>query len=166
MGELYWMALCRDVAFRDYGTGANTDAAGNTAAAATSLSTMPIVAGGEFTQFMGPKVGDTVTPATLFRGFTRGDLVGPYLSQFLLKGTSHPVLSPPPDNGVISYGTLGIDQRQRTVLPPGAGTAGTIAARTASSRRRNLPRRLRVGSSGTSVTSRTTSTSISSTRRT
>jgi hypothetical protein len=77
---------------------------------------------------MGPKVGDTVTPATLFRGFTRGDLVGPYLSQFLLKGTSHPVLSPPPDNGVISYGTLGIDQRQRTVLPPGAGGADFLTA--------------------------------------
>jgi hypothetical protein len=26
MGELYWMALLRDVSFTDYGTGANTDA--------------------------------------------------------------------------------------------------------------------------------------------
>jgi hypothetical protein len=55
MGELYWMALCRDVAFRDYGTGANTDTAGNTAAAATSLSTMPIVAGGNSPSSWGRK---------------------------------------------------------------------------------------------------------------
>ena len=38
MGELYWMALLRDVSFIDYGTGMNTDAAGLTTAAANSLS--------------------------------------------------------------------------------------------------------------------------------
>ncbi|MGH2770226.1 MAG: vanadium-dependent haloperoxidase [Actinomycetota bacterium] len=112
MGELYWMALLHDVSFIDYGTGANTDAGPiNTAAAADSLST-------EFSVFKGPKVGTppVVTPATLFRGFARGDLEGPYLSQFLLKGTADPVLNPPPDNGIIGYGTLGIDQKQRTVV--------------------------------------------------
>lgn len=41
MGELYWMALARDVHFREYGTGANTDAAGRTQAAAASLSEPP-----------------------------------------------------------------------------------------------------------------------------
>jgi hypothetical protein len=35
--------------------------------------------------FRGPKIGGQVTPATLFRGFTPGDLVGPYMSQLLLK---------------------------------------------------------------------------------
>ncbi len=130
MGELYWMALCRDVAFRDYGTGLNTDLASITTDAATSLSTSPIVAGGEFTQFTGPKIEDTVTasatsgpyvPATLFRGFTPGDLIGPYLSQFLLKGTATLGLPQQPDQGYIDYGTLRIDQRQRTVLSPSAG---------------------------------------------
>jgi hypothetical protein len=116
MGELYWMALCRDINFIDYGTGANTDVGpDNTAAAAASLTA-------DFSVFKGPRdPAGNVTPATLFRGFTRGDLIGPYISQFLLKGTADSILNPPPDNGVIRYGTLGIDQRQRTVLAPGSG---------------------------------------------
>jgi hypothetical protein len=32
---------------------------------------------------VGPPVGGSVTPGTLFRGETKGDLIGPYLSQFL-----------------------------------------------------------------------------------
>jgi len=54
-----------------------------------------------FTDFRGPKVGGAVTPDTLFRGDTPGDLVGPYISQFLLTD--------------IPYGTLTISQRQSTV---------------------------------------------------
>jgi hypothetical protein len=128
MGELYWMALARDVNFREYGTGANTDAAGTTQAAAASLSEPPL-ANAQFSAFGGPKVGNavtaTVTPGnppiqpTLIRGFTAGDLVGPYVSQFLVKGTAPPI----PDGGSIQYGTLQIDQRQRTVLSPAAGGA-------------------------------------------
>jgi hypothetical protein len=106
MGELYWMALLRDVPFTNYGP-ANVQVA----AAATSLTN-------EFTDFRGPKVGGAVTPGTLFRGFTPGDLAGPYVSQFLLKGTIDPVLNPGPnDAGVIRYGTLPISQRQKTALP-------------------------------------------------
>ncbi|MEJ7655118.1 MAG: hypothetical protein WKH64_18170 [Chloroflexia bacterium] len=79
MGELYWMALLRDVTFIDYGTGAGTDAvANNTAAAANSLSN-------DFTDFRGARDPATglVTPATLFRG-SPGDLTGPYISRFSL----------------------------------------------------------------------------------
>jgi hypothetical protein len=105
MGELYWMALLRDVRFVDYETNARVQRA------ADSLSD-------EFSVFRGPKVGDPerVTPATLFRGFTRGDLTGPYVSQFLLKGTANPILNPPPDKGIIGYGTLGIHQKQQTAV--------------------------------------------------
>lgn len=88
MAELYWMALLRDVPFSSFG--ADPDVA----AAAASLSA--------FSDFRGPKVGGAVTPATLFRGFTPGDLAGPYVSQFLLKP--------------ITYGTLRITQRQRTAV--------------------------------------------------
>jgi len=109
MAELYWMALCRDVHFGDYDTPHPL-----VTAAASSLSEPGM--GGEFSVFRGPKIGGRVTPATLFRGMTRGDLAGPYLSQFLLKGTSDSLIFPPPDKGVIRYGSLGIDQRQRTVL--------------------------------------------------
>jgi hypothetical protein len=107
MAELYWMAVLRDVAFSDY--------AGNPLAgqAADSLTD-------EFTRFTGPRQEVSpgnfrVTPATLFRGFTAGDLVGPYVSQFLLKGSVDPLSDPvPPDDGFIRYGTLRISQRQRT----------------------------------------------------
>jgi membrane-associated phospholipid phosphatase len=95
MAELYWMALLRDVNFTDYGTGVGTDAgANNSTAAANSLTN-------DFTVFRGPRdPAGNVTPATLFRGFTPGDLVGPYVSQFLIK----PVV----------FGTLLFNHRQRT----------------------------------------------------
>jgi hypothetical protein len=89
MAELYWMALLRDVNFTSYGANPNVTAA------AASLS--------GFSDFRGPKIGGNVTPATLFRGFTTGDLVGPYVSQFLLK----PVV----------FGTLRFNQRQQTAQP-------------------------------------------------
>jgi hypothetical protein len=69
MVELYWQSLTRDVPFAAYGT---HDRIG---AAAADLS--------RCSDFRGPKAGQKVTPSTLFRGPTSGDLVGPYLSQFL-----------------------------------------------------------------------------------
>jgi hypothetical protein len=63
--ELYWMALCRDVPFTNYTT--DQTALG----AVTELAKLPDFAG--------------VTPQTLFRGFMDGDVIGPYISQFLLK---------------------------------------------------------------------------------
>jgi len=72
LGELYWMALCRDVHFSDYG------ASPVIADAAADLSRFP--------DFRGPKSSGQVTPQTIFRGSTAGVLVGPYLSQFLWLG--------------------------------------------------------------------------------
>jgi len=65
--ELYWI----DVNFRDYASNSLTFAA---AAEFSSLKS-----------FTGPRSGDRVTPQTLFRGFTARDVIGPYVSQFLLK---------------------------------------------------------------------------------
>ena len=89
MVELYWMALCRDVLFADY------DVDPTVALAAAELSSM--------SDFRGPKDGGVVTPATLFRGDTPGDLTGPLLSQFLWHD--------------VPYGSLTISQRQRTLMP-------------------------------------------------
>jgi hypothetical protein len=72
IGEVYWMALARDVHFNDWVTTAVI------ADAAADLSRFP--------DFRGPKAGGRVTPETIFRGSTPGDLVGPYLSQFLWLG--------------------------------------------------------------------------------
>ncbi len=116
MGELYWMAMVRDVPFTNPPVGV-TDYSNNPTVgdAATSLSEAPPV--GDFSVFRGPRdaAGD-VTRDTLFRGFTRGDLVGPYISQFLLIGNNDPPLGLAPEDGQITYGTLKINQRQRTVV--------------------------------------------------
>jgi membrane-associated phospholipid phosphatase len=71
MVELYWMALTRDVPFASYATDPVV------ARAVADLSRL--------SDFRGPKEGATVTPRTIFRGRTPGDLAGPFLSQFLLK---------------------------------------------------------------------------------
>ena len=69
MGEVYWQALTRDVPFRDYGTDPLV------ADAVADLNA--------FSATVGPTQGGLVTPGTLFRGETPGDLIGPYISQFL-----------------------------------------------------------------------------------
>lgn len=75
MVELYWQALTRDVPFAEYATHPLTTAA------TADLS--------RCSDFRGPKVRGVVTPATLFRGPTTGDVIGPYLSQFLWLEVTH-----------------------------------------------------------------------------
>ena len=89
MVALYWGSLARDVHFSDY------DANPITNEAAVDLS--------RFYDYRGPKVDGRITPRTLFRGNTPDDLVGPYISQFLLKD--------------VPYGVTTIVQRCRTTLP-------------------------------------------------
>ena len=69
ISENYWMALLRDVPYSQY-------AANPTANAAAADLTL------YGADFNAPKSGGAVTTATLFRGLTPGDRVGPYLSQF------------------------------------------------------------------------------------
>lgn len=88
MAEVYWQALTRDVPFSDY----STDPPISQAAADLS----------SFSTFQGPKAGGIVTPDTLFRGITPGDVTGPYLSQFLWKE--------------VSYGAMPMVQQYRTTV--------------------------------------------------
>jgi hypothetical protein len=74
--ELYWQALCRDIPFLNYGTSPVVHRA------ASHLAT---------------------SPSVIFRGATKGDLEGPYISQFLLKP--------------IPYGSGKIDQRYSVPIP-------------------------------------------------
>ena len=104
MVELYWHALLRDVPFNEYGM--NPIAA----QAVTDLNNL--------STFKGPKVGGVVTTGTLFKGDTSGDLIGPFISQFLYL----PVPYGPAanfNNGV--SGTPGIDFQAQKVP-----TSGTI----------------------------------------
>ena len=87
--ENYWMALLRDVPFTDY--------ASNSVAAQAS-SELSHLSG-----FTGPRINGQVTPQTLFRGFTAGDVVGPYISQFLLQP--------------VSFGALPLRQQYATYQP-------------------------------------------------
>lgn len=80
IAENYWQALCRDVPFSAYGTGAGADDAGG----GVSLTGMAAADLSHYAVFDGPKAGGAVTKDTLFRGLTEGDVTGPYLSQFLL----------------------------------------------------------------------------------
>jgi len=113
MGELYWMALARDVHFANYASEAAI-AGSVLERAIRSLNT-------EFPQFGGTA---PVTAQNLFRGIFPGEQVGPYVSQFLWKGNVDPRkpdgLGRDADEGYITYGSQYIDQRQWTVL---GGTA-------------------------------------------
>src|SRR5574339_1176263 len=70
IAELYWQAVVRDIAFTEYDRHFLINEAGK------DLSNFV---------FDGPKIYGKVLPETIFRGKTRGDLSGPYISQFLLK---------------------------------------------------------------------------------
>ena len=89
MIEQYWQALTRDVSFSDYDTDPSV------AAACSEL--------GGLSSYAGPRIGGSVTPQCLFRGFTAGDVIGPYVSQFFLQ---------PFQVGVIPF------QGYLTTLPP------------------------------------------------
>ena len=84
--ENYWMALCRDVNFTQYGNEPLTQAA------IAELNSLPA--------FTGPR---PVTPQNLFRGFTAGDVLGPYPSQFILQP--------------LTYGAIPITQMMTTYVP-------------------------------------------------
>lgn len=102
MMELYWMALLRDVSFVQW----NDDH--DVKSAADELSAVAA--------YRGPRDGErAVTPQMLFRGDTAGDQVGPYVSQFLWMGTSGLGGAHRKQDGQIQYGSVSIDQRQRTV---------------------------------------------------
>ena len=90
IAENYWMALCRDIPFAEYGTHVIAEQA------ASDLTRLPA--------FRGPRSSaGVVTAGTLFRGLTVGDATGPYVSQFLLQ--------PAP------LGAEEVDRRIRTGFP-------------------------------------------------
>ena len=85
MAELYWQVLTADVPFQNY------EASPLIAAALSDLNA--------FSHPPGSSPAGKITSGTLFRGETVGDLVGPYISQFLWLE--------------IPYGIKTIDQRYR-----------------------------------------------------
>jgi hypothetical protein len=90
ISENYWMALLRDVPYSQY----SGNPIANAAAADLTLYGL---------DFKGPKTGDAVTTATLFRGLTPEDKVGPYLSQFFYQDCN--------------FGANKIEQKITTTVP-------------------------------------------------
>ncbi|MDQ3747764.1 MAG: vanadium-dependent haloperoxidase [Acidobacteriota bacterium] len=99
MVELYWMALLRDVPFDTYDTNSLAQEA------AADLSNL--------SDFRGPKINGQVTTQTLFRDSFPGCTTGPYISQFLLRGTSNNIPGVPHLPAGVSFGAQRFDQRIR-----------------------------------------------------
>ncbi len=86
MVEDYWTVLLRDVPFNAFGTD------GDAALAIADLNTL--------TDFTGPKINGLVTGQTLLRGVFSGDLVGPFISQFLYATIPYGATTIPPEQTV------------------------------------------------------------------
>jgi hypothetical protein len=103
MAELYWMYLMRDINFIDY------DEKEIAQDAVDELKN-------NFSSYNFIK-GWTRDPAMplsvkkLFRGTNVGDDVGPYLSQFMLRGNKDEPIRRNYKDGYVKYGTTSIDQR-------------------------------------------------------
>src|SRR5215510_12228154 len=69
MAEVYWLSLTRDVPFREY--------------AKDPLLAVAVSDLNAFAEPLKSAAGEKLTSVTVFRGETPGDLIGPYLSQFL-----------------------------------------------------------------------------------
>lgn len=130
MAEVYWMALCRDVAFTDWESSATIDDARTSLARFWWFRTDRTDRLDGATDRLPTSVArrrllsaDGVEPVAadaLFRGVTPGEQIGPYLSQFLLIGnrgvngsdTAHDLT-----DGQIAFGAMRMDQRVRVATP-------------------------------------------------
>jgi hypothetical protein len=99
IAEVYWMSLLRDINFVDY------DEKDIVKEAVNALND-------KFSEYPHwPKINEKITVKSIFRGNFKGDLVGPYVSQFMLRGNVDKVLNRKENDGYIKYGTCSIDQR-------------------------------------------------------
>jgi hypothetical protein len=157
MAEVYALALLRDVPFTVIAAGGDDQLCGDDPCAGKAersaatlvdlLNGMPFYSGNDVSSSTPHQVDSSglnrfernrrfartqspdglLTPATAFRGSTKGALAGPYISQFMLVGAgsracagggtpSYPGLAAPFDltDGYIPYGSQIIDQRTLT----------------------------------------------------
>ncbi len=114
MAEVYELALLRDVPLTEFSVGA---ANADINAAITNLNAI----GYDITGTNGrPRKNDgtgDVNAQVLFRGSSPGVEIGPYLSQFMLLGTTDQTGTASITDGKITYGALQVDQRVPVALP-------------------------------------------------
>lgn len=115
MIEVYSMALLRDVPFSTFST------APGVKTAIERLNQSAWIAKADccdLTSAERRRQRQPFSTKTVFRGVTPGDDVGPYVSQFLLVGNPGIGNRPPsPQQGLIRYGALTVDQRVRVAEP-------------------------------------------------
>ena len=95
--ENYWMAVLRDVPFKYYTAAGRNDDVSRGILSAALASQIATLVGAAVSDLGGPNSGyyfganpqggnnGAVTEQTLFRGFTEGDRIGPYVSQFFVR---------------------------------------------------------------------------------
>lgn len=107
MAEVYWLALLRDVHFDQFQAGSSDPQMAN---AIAYLNALPSQGDGRRKRRLNSS--NQLDAQNIFRGATDGDLIGPYLSQFLLIGSpGHENNQNNVTNGLIGYGTLKINQK-------------------------------------------------------
>ncbi len=114
MAEVYELALLRDVRLTEFSVGA---ANADINAAITNLNAIGYDISGANGR---PRKDDgtgNVSAQMLFRGSSPGVEIGPYLSQFMLLGTTDQTGTASITDGKITYGALQIDQRVPVANP-------------------------------------------------
>ena len=113
LAEVYCQALLRDIPLSVFFDNAPSDPADEVKVkdCLNAMNQLPFSGG-----ISGAR--KNIIPATAFRGFTRGDFLGPYLSQFMLAGNnglsqSGGTMEFKASDGYINYGSITIDQRVR-----------------------------------------------------
>ncbi|MDJ0900610.1 MAG: vanadium-dependent haloperoxidase [Xenococcus sp. MO_188.B8] len=114
MAEVYWLALLRDVPFNQFQESDEESALEDAVKHLNALSWLQegMPTAPNLARRQRKLQSDQLDKQTIFRGATPGDIVGPYLSQFLLIGTRGPEgRDENITNGLIDYGALKIDQK-------------------------------------------------------
>jgi hypothetical protein len=123
MGEVYWMALCRDIPFTDWVTNTTISEAQDSLKHLWWFRADRTESLNGVTDFLPTSLArrrllsedgtDPVPLEKLFRGITPGEQLGPYISQFLLIGNTGLADAQSIDAGQIAYGAIRADQRVR-----------------------------------------------------
>lgn len=114
MSELYWMALLRDVPFTYFDTSRLVHHAVRSLNAKCWVRCARCPRPSKHLSYdQRKRLRGPFCSRSVFRGKLPGDAIGPYISQFLLMGTSGVARDIDPAQGYIQYGAMRIDQRVR-----------------------------------------------------
>ncbi|WP_299493053.1 vanadium-dependent haloperoxidase [Acaryochloris sp. IP29b_bin.137] len=117
MAEVYWLALLRDTSFSEFQAGGSAPILLDAIKHLNALPGLQVGTPTKNKQRLRNTTNTALDPQTIFRGATAGDIIGPYLSQFLLIGTpGHENDSANVENGLIGYGALKIDQKLKSAI--------------------------------------------------